>query len=169
MAVTQQLARLSPGQLATCRSSAEELDKLCSFALLPFTEYLDLDWAPAPLIRVFELAQVSTPIAAALRRGLNGDVEINPAFRDRRDTVWEHPVTALEPAIVADVAALLGQVDPGAVLAALPEDATAALLCIGMRQFDGHPRSYLQRHLAALRDFYAHAAHRRLAVALWWD
>lgn len=23
--------------------------------------------------------------------------------------------------------------------------------------------------LAALRDFYAHAAHRRLAVALWWD
>ncbi|MEU4660392.1 hypothetical protein AB0F83_01415 [Micromonospora chalcea] len=55
------------------------------------------------------------------------------------------------------------------MLAALPEDATAALLCIGMRQFEGHPRPYLQRHLAVLRDFYAHAAHRRLAVALWWD
>ncbi|SCF16555.1 hypothetical protein GA0074695_3923 [Micromonospora viridifaciens] len=169
MAVTQQLARLSPGQLAKCRSSVEELDKLCSFDLLPFTEYLNLDWAPAPLIRVFELAQVSTPIAAALRRGLDGDVEINPAYRDHQDTVWEHPVVTLEPDIVADVAALLGQVEPGAVLGALPEDATAALLSIGMPQFDGHPRPYLQRHLAALRDFYAHAAHRRLAVALWWD
>ena len=81
MAVTQQLARLSPEQLAVCRGSVEELDKLCSFELLPSSDYLNLDWAPAPLVGVFELAQVSTPILVALRRGLGGDVEINPAYR----------------------------------------------------------------------------------------
>ncbi|WP_446219880.1 hypothetical protein [Micromonospora sp. IBHARD004] len=169
MAVTRQLARLSPGQLAACRSSAEELDKLCEFGLLPSSDYLDLDLAPAPLIRVFELAQVSPPIVVALRRGLDGDGEINPAYRDRQDTMWGHPVAALEPDIVADVARLLGQVEPEVVLAALPEDAAAAALSIGMREFDGHPRPYLHRHFAALRDFYAYAAQRRLSVALWWD
>jgi hypothetical protein len=92
-----------------------------------------------------------------------------PAYRDRQGTVWQHPVAALEPDIVADVAMVLRQVEPETVLVALPDDAAAAVLSIGMRQFDGHPRPYLHRHLTALRDFYAHAAHRRLAVALWWD
>ena len=81
--------------------------------LLPSSDYLDLDWVPTPLIRAFELAQVSAPIIVALRRGLDGDAEINPAYRSREDTVWEHPVAALEPDIVADVASLLNQVEPG--------------------------------------------------------
>jgi hypothetical protein len=169
VAVTQQLARLSPAQLAACRKSVEVLDQLCSFELLPPSDYLDLDWAPTPLIRACELAQVSTPILVALRRGLTGDAEINPSYRDRKDTVWQQPVMALEPDIVADVAMLFGQVEPEAALAALPVDATAALVSLGMPEFDVHPRPYLRRHLAALREFYAHAAQRRLAVALWWD
>jgi hypothetical protein len=169
VAVTQQLARLSTEQLALCRSSVEALDKLCSFELLTVSDYLDLDWAPAPLVRAFELAEVGTPVIDALRRGLDGDAEINPAYRDRHDTVWRHPVTALEPEIVADVAILIGSVEPEAALAALPEDATAALASLGMREFDGHPGRYLHRHLVALRDFYADAARRRLAVAVWWD
>jgi hypothetical protein len=78
-------------------------------------------------------------------------------------------VTALEPDIVRNVAMLFGQVEPEVALAALPEDAAAAQASLGMREFDGHPRPYLHRHLAALRDFYAHAARRRLAVAHWWD
>ncbi|MFG1651485.1 hypothetical protein ACGFIE_16310 [Micromonospora sp. NPDC049275] len=169
MAVTQQLARLSLEQLAVCRGSVEELGKLCSFELLPSSDYLDLDWAPAPLVGVFELAQVGTPILVALRRGLGGDVEINPAYRSQQDTVWEHPVAVLEPDSVAEVARLLGQVEMEAVLAVLPEDATAALLTIDMREFSGHPGPYLHRQFAALRDFYSYAARRRLAVAAWWD
>jgi len=152
-----------------CRSSVEALDKLCSFALLPPSDYLDLDWAPAPLLRAFQLAQVSEPIPVALQRGLHGDVEINPAYRGCRDTVWEHPVTALEPHAVADVAALLGRVEPEAVWAALPNDDAAALSAVGLREFGGHPKHYLHRHLASLLDFYAGAARRGLAVALWWD
>ncbi|MEQ4305387.1 hypothetical protein ABNF97_29070 [Plantactinospora sp. B6F1] len=169
MAVTQQLARLSPEQLARCRGSVEELDRLCSFELLSSSDYLDLDWAPAPLLGVFELARVGPPILAGLRRGLGGDTEVNPAYRDRPESVSGHPVTALESDAVAEVAGLLGQAEPQTVLVALPEDAASARLSIGMRDFDGHPGPYLHRHLVALRAFYADAARRRLAVVLWWD
>jgi hypothetical protein len=170
VAVTQQLARPSPAQLAACRSSVEELDKLCSFELLPSSDYLDLDWAPTPLIRAVELAQVSTPIVVALRRGLDGDAEINPAYRDREDTVWEHPVTGLEPDIVADVAMLFGQVEPEAVLATLPEDATAALAKPGNARVrwapTAIPASSSRRTARLLRRCCAAAACGRPLVGL---
>ncbi|MFY1596941.1 hypothetical protein [Micromonospora sp. WMMD737] len=163
MAVTQQLARLSADRLAACRRSVEELDRLCSFELLPSSDHLDLDWSPGPILRACELGQVTPASLTALRRALAGDGEINPAYRT------EHPVTALEPDAVADVTGLLGYANPEAALAAVPLDAAAALAALGMPAFDGHPQAYLQHNLAALRDFYVHAARRRLAVALWWD
>ncbi|MGW5666739.1 hypothetical protein [Micromonospora sp. NPDC003776] len=163
MAVTQQLARLSADRLAACRRSVEELDKLCSFELLPSSDHLDLDWSPGPIVRACELGQVPLSSLTALRRAFDGDAEINPAYR------MEHSVTALEPDAVADVARLLSYVDPEAALAAVPLDPAAASAALGMPEFDGHPRAYLHHHLAALRNFYEHAARRRLAVALWWD
>ncbi|SBT51108.1 DUF1877 family protein [Micromonospora auratinigra] len=160
MAVTQQLARLSADRLAACRASADELARLCGYELLPSTAYLDLDWSPAPLLRAAELGAVPTD---ALRRALTGDVAIGPA-------PWvDEPVTALEPAAVADVAQALGALDPTVVLAAVPADAAAAAALLGLPDFAGHPRPYLHRHVSALSDFYRYAAGHRLAVALWWD
>ncbi|MGI5171804.1 hypothetical protein ACQEU3_46420 [Spirillospora sp. CA-253888] len=52
MAVTTQLARVTAGQLSECRRSVAELDRLCSFEMVPASEYLDLDWADDALIRV---------------------------------------------------------------------------------------------------------------------
>lgn len=169
MAVTQQLVRLLPTELVACRDSVDELNLLCSFKLRPRSDHLDLDWAPAALARVFELAHVDEPIVVALRRSLDGDDEINAAYRDHPDTVWEHPVTALEPDAVAEVAALLRRVKPKAVMVVLPDEPVAAQASLGSSAFHGHPRRYLHRHLAALQDFYARAARRHLAVALWWD
>ena len=169
VAVTQQLARLLPAQLAACRRSVDELDLLCSFKMRPRSDHLDLDWAPAPLVRAFQLAHVDDSVVVALRRSLDGDEEINAAYRDHPDTVWEHPVTALEPDAVVEVAALLRRVKPRAVMGALPNDAVAAQASLGLSGFGGHPRRYLRRHLVALQDFYARAARRHLAVALWWD
>lgn len=169
MAVTQQLVRLLPAQLAVCRKSVDELDLLSSFKLRPRSDHLDLDWAPIPLVRAFELAHVDMPVVVALRRSLDGDEEIDAAYRDHPDTVWEHPMTVLEPDIVVEVAALLGQVKPEVVMAALPDDAVAVQTSLGLSAFDGHPRQYLHHHLVALQDFYTHAAQQHLAVALWWD
>jgi hypothetical protein len=169
VAVTQQLARLLPAQLTACRNSLDELHLLCSFKLRPGSEHLDLDWAPDPLVRAFELARVDEPVVVALRRSLDGDDEINAAYRDHPDSVWEHPVTALEPDVVVEVSALLRRVKPTVVMAAVPDDAIAAQTSLGLSTFDGHPRPYLHRHLVALQDFYARAARQHLAVALWRD
>jgi len=95
--VTRQLVRIPAEQFAECRRSVEALDDACSFRLLPPSDHLDLDWAPAPMIRLFELAQVDARQLAALRRSLDGDTEVNEAYRDHPETVWGHPVTGLDP------------------------------------------------------------------------
>lgn len=145
------------------------LDRLCSFELLPESDYLDLDWAPTPLIRACEAAHVSPPVLAALRRALDGDSEINPAYRDRADTVWQHPVNEITADVVAELATLLARVEPEIVLAALPHDGQAASKILGTTTFEEHPGSYLRRHFVALRAFYVDAADRQLAIAIWWD
>jgi hypothetical protein len=167
VAVTQQLARLSPAQLAACRNSVDEVDLLCSFTLRPAFDHLDPDWAPAPLVRAFELAHVDEPVVVALRRALDGDEEINAAYRDHPDTVWEHPVTALGSDVVAEFAALLTQVRPEVVMATVPDRVVTARTSLGVFTFD--ERRHLHGHLVALQDFYAHAARQHLTVALWSD
>jgi hypothetical protein len=169
MAVTQQLARIAAEQLAACRASVAELNKLCSFEYKPPAAYLDLDWAPSGLVRACEVAGVAAGTVAALRRALDGDEEVNPAYHESPDTVWEHPVTGLAPPAVAEIAAAVHQIRPQAVLACLPLDADAAKTAIGMNDLLVHPRGYLQPHLAALRSFYDAAARSRQAVVLWWD
>jgi hypothetical protein len=43
LAVTQQLVRITGAQLARCRASVDELHRVCSFAVAPATDHLDLD------------------------------------------------------------------------------------------------------------------------------
>ncbi|MGI8336389.1 DUF1877 family protein [Actinomadura scrupuli] len=171
MAITQQIARVSEKQFAACRQSADELNRLCSFELRPQSDYADLDWAGSAMIRVCELADLDARIVAALRRALDGDAELNAAYRDHPDTVWEHPVTALDPTAVAQVSGVLGKLEPQAVLAALPSDPHEATAAIGenWENFEGDLRGYLARHFTALLSFYEETAQRNLAVVLWWD
>jgi hypothetical protein len=154
--------------LTACRGSVEELDRLCYCVSLPRSEYLDLNWAPRDLVRVFELARVEPAAVVALKRALDGDEEINPAYRDFPYSVWEHPVTALEPDAVTEVATVLRRIRPRAVLSVLPKDPVAARRLLES-DWVPHPRPHLRRYLTALRDFYTHAARKRLATALWWD
>jgi hypothetical protein len=126
MAITQQLARVVAEQLVACRASVAELHKLCSFEYKPPAAYLDLDWAPSGLVRACEAAGVAAGNVAALRRALDGDDEVNPAYRDYPNTVWEHRVTGLAPPAAAEIAAAIHQVSLQAVLASLPSNADAA-------------------------------------------
>lgn len=169
MAVTQQLARLTWEQLLWCRSSVDEVHRLCSFELLAGGDYLDLDWARTPLLRMIEYFGCDDGATAALRRAVAGDAELNPAYRGTTDSVFEHPVTALEHDAVATIAHALRRIDPAAVVAALPTDATAARAVAQLTGFDGHPGPYLHHHLAVLREFYLTASQRGLAMVLWWD
>jgi hypothetical protein len=75
-----------------------------------------------------------------------GKYEVNPAYRDLPiPTIWEHPVTAFEPADVRQRA----------------EELTAVPL--------EHLPPWLAEQVVVLRDFYASAAERGMAIAFWWD
>jgi hypothetical protein len=130
-------------------------------------DYLDLDWSPRPL----ELAAAIAGLPAdAIRTACSGGSEVNAAYRDVADTIWEHPVTALDPSEVVDIAARLGRFPIADVVAGLPASKRAALAQLGMEEgWDEHPRDYLGRHYEALRRFYVVAAERGLATAMWWD
>ncbi|MCO5972941.1 DUF1877 family protein [Actinoallomurus soli] len=171
MAVTQQLARVSGAELDACRASVETLDLLCSFDLRPESDHLDLDWAPEGLVRCCEPARVDASAVVALRRALDGDDEVNPAYRDAPDSIWGHPVTALAPGAVAEIAGLLRRIDPQAVLGALPADPDEARTRMGrsLEFLTVDPHRYLEPHFSALLSFYRDAADRGPAVVLWWD
>lgn len=80
-------------------------------------------------------------------------------------------VRALDPKDVVDVAAALGEMDPTAMLVALPLDDREATVALGtsMQGFVGDPRAYLVEHVQRLRVFYERAAQRGMFVAIWWD
>ena len=167
MAITQQLARLTPEQLVSCRSATAEIDRLCSFQLLDEGDYLDLDWASAPLIEVCERAGCSPDDVASLRRGLEGGAEVNPAYRDAAGTIGEHPVTALEPEDVVTTSRALARLRPCALEAASQH--AGAMAALAEVEHSRGPAGYLLEHLEALQAFYDGAAARELAVVMWWD
>lgn len=171
MAVTQQLVRIPAERLAVCRRSVEAVDEVCSFLAVSDEDQLDLNWWPSVLKRVWELAGVEARTLALLRRAVDGDDEVNPAYRDCPDTIWQHPVTALEPSPVGEVADALRAVTSQDIRAVVPPDPgeVEAELARVARWVDGDLAGPLIIQHALLRDFYEEAAQRHLAVVLWWD
>lgn len=168
MAVTLQLARITPAQLSECRRSVAVLDRLCSFELVPAADYLGLDWADDALIRLCEHAQVGD--ITAVRRSTTGGAEVNPAYRDQPYTVMGQP-RLLEPGDVSTLAAALRSIDLHQAFARLPSDPQAVKETLGgiLTEFIGDPRDYVTDHFRALRDFYTAAANRHQAIVIWDD
>ena len=135
----------------------------------PEEDHLDLNWSPRPLERAATRAGLPDAAVEAVRRACDGGAEINPAYRDVAFSVWEHPVTALEPAAVREVAAVLEGYDGDAILGDLAPDASTASAQLGVGELADDPRGDLRTHYTALRRFYLEAAERGLATAMWWD
>ncbi|MFF3784455.1 DUF1877 domain-containing protein [Streptomyces sp. NPDC001933] len=174
MAVTQQLARISDGYLADCRRSAGESPDGDPRWEPPPWDVLDLDWAPALLGRVCELAGLDDVRLDALRQATDGDTAIDLGFLSTHPHAiapFGPAPTALSAAQVARVAELLEQMDMPAMLAALPTDdvRAGALIGYGADTIAGGPGKYLIEHFNALREFCLGASRRRLLVVLWWD
>lgn len=151
VAVTQQLARLSADQLEACRVSVGALDAVCSFRTLPRDDHLDLSWYPAALNDAAADEDALPDLRDALRLAANGRTEVNPAYREAPGSVWEHPVTALAPAQVAEVSSALSR-----------------LADSGFPRAE-HGRDGLGPAFTSLLEFYAEAARRQLGVIMWWD
>ncbi|MFE3865631.1 DUF1877 domain-containing protein [Streptomyces goshikiensis] len=173
MAVTQQLARIPEGYLAACRQSAGASSDGDSHWDPPAYDVLDLDWAPALLKRVGEVAGLEEVHLEALRRAIDGDTALDLGFLDTHPHAiasFGAAPTGLGISQVARVSELLGQIDMPVLLAALPADERDAGSLIGqVGAITGGLRGYLLQHFNALRDFYLDAAKRHLLVVLWWD
>ncbi|MFF7214223.1 DUF1877 domain-containing protein [Streptomyces sp. NPDC008238] len=162
MAVTQQLARVTEEFLARCRDAARESSD-ADPGWDPLREdVLDLDWAPATLLKVCRAAGVAAPALAALDRALNGDPAVDVAFLDHPDAVgvFGPPPAATAPAGVALVAGGLAAIDRAAVRAHGADHGMP-----GVRD----PWGYLTEHFTALRAFCEEASRRGLYVVVWWD
>jgi hypothetical protein len=174
MAVTQQLARVPERYLDACRRSAGRSPDGDPHWNPPASDVLDLDWAPALLERVGEIAGLDEVRQDALRRATNGDTALDLAFLNTHPHAigpFGPAPTALSALQVARVCDLLDQIDMPGLLDALPVDDREAGILIGHGAVGimGGPRAYVLRHFNALRDYYLDAAERRLLVVLWWD
>ncbi|MFE5614078.1 DUF1877 domain-containing protein [Streptomyces sp. NPDC056524] len=173
MAVTQQLARIPEGYLAACRQSAGASSDGDPQWDPPAYDVLDLDWAPALLKRIGEVAGLEEIHLEALRRAIDGDNALDLGFLDTHPHAiapFGPPPTGLGISQVAHVSELLGQISMPVLLAALPADERDAGSLIGqVGAITGGLREYLLEHFNALRDFYLDAAKRHLLVVLWWD
>ncbi|WP_418960295.1 DUF1877 domain-containing protein [Streptomyces tritici] len=176
MAVTQQLARVAPNYLVTCRRLADASPEGDPHWGPPTVDVLDLDWAPALLVGVGTWAGLDDVHLYALRLATNGDSEtaLDLAFLNTPPHAigpFGPAPTSLSAAQVARVAELLGQIDMPSLVAGLPADgrAAASLIGHGADLIVGGPGPYVLKHFEALRDFYRDAARRELVVVLWWD
>ncbi|MFG2488886.1 DUF1877 domain-containing protein [Streptomyces virginiae] len=174
MAVTQQLARIPEGYLEACRRSAAASSDRDPHWDPPAYDVLDLDWAPALLTRVGEVAGLEEVHLDALRRATDGDTALDLGFLNTHPHAiapFGAAPTGLGVSEVARVCELLGQIDMPVLLAALPADERDAESLIGQMggPVTGGLRAYLLEHFNALRNFYLDAAERHLLVVLWWD
>ncbi|WP_020140535.1 hypothetical protein [Streptomyces sp. 351MFTsu5.1] len=165
MALTQQFARVAPEYLERLRAGAEEWD--------PGAEnVLDTGWAVWGLILFCRASGAAPDTVALLDRAVSGDPDGDTGFLDH-DGVHDgftDPPRLLTFDAVADIASGLDALDPGALLADLPDspDAASALCGFGPR-FDGDVRAHLLEHLAAMREFYREAALHAQFVVTWVD
>jgi hypothetical protein len=173
VAVTQQLARVTAEYLALCRTRAEESSDGDHQWDPSEADCLDLDWAPVMLERACRFAGVSEVHLAALRQATDGGVAMDVGFLNAHPHAigpFGPAPAALEPLAVRRVCGLLGEMDLQAVLEVLPLDIEAgALIGHGAEGLGDGARTYLMDHFEALREFYAGASERGLAVVSWWD
>lgn len=169
MAVTQQIVRLPQASIEACRTNEKELDRLISFELVFPDDTLDLDWAPMAIQRALLLAGDSMA-AETVRIACGGDEIVNPELPDgpRRYHVYS-PITFLTAPRVLELAARLRAIERNEILSVLPASREEAGRLVGLDGILVHPKEYLGQHLAALTRFYADAAARGLAVAMWDD
>ncbi|KND23290.1 hypothetical protein IQ63_45315 [Streptomyces acidiscabies] len=174
MAVTQQLPHTPAEYLTACRQSAAASADGDPHWDPPPADVLDLDWAPAMLEQVCQLAGLDRVHLDALRHATAGDSLIDLGFLTTHPHAigpFGPPPTTLSAAQVTHVSELLGQIDFPAVLDRLPTEDTeaASLIGHGADKIVGGPRKYLLGHFNALREFYHAASQRHLLLMLWWD
>ena len=162
MAVTQQLARLSPGLFDACGRDTSTLLRLLAFDLIPRNRYLDLDWASHGLVLLARdcNAEHGDVVACAL------EGRIRPMNAGLPADAVEIAPNGLDSSGVRATAAQLAAIEPTILLAAWPRVSAQVERSAGRTDA---PLSYYRDHFQRLQAFYAGAARDGDATIMWWD
>lgn len=168
MAVTQQLARISSDQLATCQRDQKALIQLISFKAGLSDIYLDLDRAGEGLVAGLTrcgLPEVARPLNTLFGEGADIVGEALPALPPEH-AVWSD-ITFVDQALVQQLALHLRALTPATLDAVLARAATLAAEQSLMR-FD-NARTYYKKAFTNLSDVLQMAARQNQIVVAWWD
>ncbi|PZT71757.1 hypothetical protein DNK55_32000 [Streptomyces sp. AC1-42T] len=167
MALTQQLARVTPQYLDRCRETAGSAPDGDPRWNPPADDVLDLDWAVWELLGLYRRMRPESPDIAVLERSIHGDGSAPVAFLDHIEVYdrIDRPPSLLSPAAVTGVARALAAMEIDSLLTTLPAYRREG----GFPGFTGDPAAYLRDHFALLRSFYAAAAAKGMAMVVWVD
>ncbi|MEV0282369.1 DUF1877 family protein [Streptomyces sp. NPDC050610] len=167
MALTQQLARVSPQYLERCREAATVSPDGDPQWDPPEDDTLDLDWAIWELLWFYRRMQPDASQIPVLEQAINGDPDGSVSFLDHPEVYdgFDAPPALLTPAAVSQVARDLAVMGIAPLLETLPAYREAG----GFSGFTGEPREYLANHFALLQSFYSAASEREMAVVTWAD
>lgn len=167
MALTQQLARVSPHYLDRCREAAASAPDGDPHWDPPGEDTLDLGWAVWELLTFYRWAQPDSRNIGILERSICGDLNTPVAFLDHPEVYdgFDDPPALLAPAAVTEVARALAVMEIDSLLATVSAYREAG----GFSAFAGDPGAYLAEHFALLRSFYGMAGRQGMAVVVWVD
>ncbi|MDI2132119.1 DUF1877 family protein [Yinghuangia seranimata] len=171
MALTQQLARVTPAYLERCRATAANSPTAAPGWDPPLEDTLDLDWAIWGLARMLRRSGHDPAVLRMIDQAIatEGGAALDYLVHDDVYDGFDGPPMLVEPAAVSALAGALAAMDVDAALDRLPSDADEAARVCGFGWFRGDLRAYLRGHVEALRAFYVEAASRGLAVVAWVD
>jgi hypothetical protein len=162
MAVTQQLARVSPDLFDECRRYTGTLERLLAFELVGPDSYLDLDWASRGLVALAHACNEQHGLTVG--RALEGDIA--PLNAGLPAGTVEIPPAGLDTEGVRRTAAQLMSIEASILLAGWPRVSAAVERSAG--RIDD-PVSYYRDRFQRLQAFYAAAAQDGEATIMWWD
>jgi hypothetical protein len=167
MALTQQLARVSPRYLEQCRAAAMSSPVGDPQWDPPAGDTLDLGWAIWELLWFYRRMQPDAGQIPVLQRAIHGDRDGSVDLLDHPEVYdgFDAPPAVLHPAAVSQVARDLATTEIAPLLERLPAYREAG----GFSGFTADPRQYLVDHFILLQDFYTTACQREMAVVTWVD
>lgn len=165
MAITQQLARISPERAHIANLSVPALDSIISFEKWVGDVFEDFDWSPRFLIRALT-ALGKADMAEIVDQALEGEQVLNKESPNCAGGYFvESEIRVNHPDTVVLLAKMLSK---------LPVEEMCETKAAVAKQYpdselpDDYPE-YVRMYAGALVSFYQSAARCNQAVVTWWD
>jgi hypothetical protein len=169
MAVTQQIVRISEGDIIKCSQSEEKCDELISFKLNAALDELDLDWAHQGLDIYCNKSNQKDDVCTAISTVLDGIQLINELYKSGTNSYQVYSdITYTSPEKVKESASAFRLINWASLESCMPQNKGEALKLLKV-DLVCHPNEYYIPKLRELVSFVQETANRNMGLAQWWD